>query len=545
MPETPTPPAPPPADAEARQASDAAYRLQAVLDAIPAPIFFKDADGVYLGCNTAFERYLGKTRREIIGARVFGVAPPDLAAAYRKADLALLESGGVQIYENEVQYADGGRHQVIFQKAVFRDADGKVAGLAGTMLDVTAQRRAEAELRQALEEREQAHARLAQADRLASIGTLAAGVAHELNNPLTFVLSNLAFAAEELERVLASPAAEPAAVEDLVRALEEARQGADRMRVIVRDLRALSRGDEQPHGPVEVARVLEYAVGLAWSELRHRARLVRVLGDVPPVRGSEARLGQVFLNLLVNAAQAVPEGAPDRNEIRLVARRADGDRVAIEVSDTGAGMSPETRRKIFDPFFTTKAAGVGTGLGLWVCHNLVAAHGGEIEVESEPGRGTTFRVLLPAASDGAGACAAAPEAPAAALRRRRVLVVDDEPFIGATLRRQLAGEHEVDVVSSVAEALRRLSAGVQFDAVVCDVMMPGAGGAELRAEVVRRSPALAERMLFITGGATTPEAARFLESGVTFLEKPFDRDDLRAALRRLLDGEPPDAAAAP
>jgi PAS domain S-box-containing protein len=521
-----------------REAEEEVHRLRSVLDALPTPIYYKDAAGRYLGCNVAFEAYLGRPRERIVGATVDGVAPPDLAEVYRQADRALLERGGVQIYEAEVEYADGTRHAVVFEKSVFRGLDGRVAGLAGAMLDVTAQRRAEAGLRQAQAEGEQARARLEQADRLASIGTLAAGVAHELNNPLTFVLSNLAFVADELQRHLHGEAPpDPAALRDLVGAVEEARQGADRMRVIVRDLRALSRFDEV-HAPVEVARVLEYAIGLAWSQIRARARLVREFAEVPRVRGSEARLGQVFLNLLVNAAQAIPEGAADRHEIRVRAGVAADGRVAVEVTDSGAGMGEETRRRIFDPFFTTKPPGVGTGLGLWVCHGLVRAHGGDIEVESAPGRGSTFRVLLPAVP--AGEAAPPRPAPRPALARRRLLVVDDDPLVGATLRRQLASDHEVEVVSSGEEALRRLAAGVPFDAILCDVMMPGLDGAALRREISLRSPALAERMLFITAGATTPSAAALLGSGVAWLEKPFDREELRSALRRLLE---PGAAA--
>lgn len=522
----------------AHRAAEAARRVQPLLDAIPAPVWFKDVRGVYLAANQAFADYLGLPIERIVGHSVFEVAPPELAQIYQAADQGLLDAGGAQEYESQAAGAGGTRRTVIIRKATFCDDQGRVAGLAGTMTDVTAQRRAEAALAEAVEARERAQERLAQADRLASVGTLAAGVAHELNNPLTFVLSNLAFAVEELHRLLsAGMAVEPEAVEDLERCLEEARQGADRMRVIVRDLRAFSRGDEPGHGPVEVRRALEYAIGLAWTQLQGRARLVRDFAEVRPVRGSEARLGQVFLNLIVNAAHAIPEGAPAQHEVRVTTRPAAGGLVAVEVRDDGAGMTEEVRRKIFDPFFTTKPVGLGTGLGLWVCHNLVRAHGGEIEVESEPGRGTTFRVLLPEAGEDPPAApprTAAPPPPRA--RRPRVLVVDDEPFVGATLRRQLSTDHDVDVVASPAEALRRLAGGVPFDAVICDVVMPGGGGAALREELRRSAPALAERMLFISGGVATPEGEALAASGVPWLEKPFDRKQLLEAVGRLLEG---------
>ncbi|HUL60697.1 MAG TPA: PAS domain S-box protein, partial [Anaeromyxobacteraceae bacterium] len=661
-------------------AATAAPGLQDILDAIPAPIWVKDVQGVYRTCNTAFERSLGLPREAIIGRTVYDVAPADLAETYRHADEALMGAGGMQVYESRVQWSEGARREVIFQKSTLRAADGSVAGLAGTMLDVTEQRAAERQLRARLaqqaavarlarlalddadiaeligeatraardltagdlatawrvveregsrwlerlgclgapeapvrlppgdglalaafagdgpvvyhdlpaetrfapppdllaagmrsgastriggrdaplgvlsvhsrrphafgpdeiaffdavarvlsialgrrraldalhqseasfrrlvehspdlvvvhadqkvlyanpalarvieapqaeiagmsvlsyvqaddraliaprllhegslgpvvirllsrggretpvefvsisaewggqparvgigrdvSERRRLEARLALAQRMAAVGTLAAGVAHELNNPLTFVLANLGYAAGALRNMASAPGGPPA-LGEVLGALEEAAQGADRMRVIVGDLRTFARGDDARPGPVPLRRVLEYAAKLAGHEIRGRARLDWEPSDgAPDVLGNEARLGQVFLNLLMNAAQAIAPGAADGNAIRIAVRSRPEGRVAVEIRDTGRGMGPEVRARIFDPFFTTKAPGEGTGLGLWVCHNIVAAHGGEIEVESEPGQGTTIRVILPAAG-AAGAAAPGP-----------------------------------------------------------------------------------------------------------------------------------------
>jgi two-component system, NtrC family, sensor kinase len=233
-----------------------------------------------------------------------------------------------------------------------------------------------------LTERKQAEAQLARSERLATIGTLAAGVAHELRNPLSFVLSNVAWAAERT------------AAGEVTRALDDARQGAEQMLEVVRGLRSLSR-DAAGRAPVDVRRPLEHAISVARAELRAKARVVRDIAEVPAVQGDETQLGQVFLNLLVNAAQAMPDTRDAPGEVRIRVGMA-GARVAVEVADDGRGMSAEVRARIFEPFFTTKAAGEGTGLGLWISRRIVEAHEGDIEVETAPGLGTTFRVLLPA-----------------------------------------------------------------------------------------------------------------------------------------------------
>src|SRR4029079_12566875 len=180
--------------------------------------------------------------------------------------------------------------------------------------------------------------------------------------------------------------------------LAEARQGAERVRNIVRDLRVFARGDEEQSGPVALRRVLDSSINIAWNEIRHRARLVKDYGDTPMVEANESRLGQVFLNLLLNAAHAISEGETERNEIRVSTRTDGRGHAIIEIRDTGGGIPPDIRDRIFDPFFTTKAAGEGTGLGLWICSGILSALGGEISVDSDVGRGSTFRVMLPPVS---------------------------------------------------------------------------------------------------------------------------------------------------
>lgn len=243
---------------------------------------------------------------------------------------------------------------------------------------------------------------LQQAERLASIGRLAAGVAHEVNNPLTYMLINLQRIQRGL-RELARPPQGPVVVSDTLRELGQSvdmtLEGTRRVQEIVHDLMRFSRGEHnESRFPVDIHRVLTFTLDLASSELRGRARVVCELGPVPQVLATEVRLGQVMLNLLLNAAQAIPEGDPDRHEIRVVTRTDEHGSAVIEVHDTGTGIPEAVLEQIFEPFFTTKSQGTGTGLGLAICHGITTALGGRIWVESAAGRGSIFRVVLPGVS---------------------------------------------------------------------------------------------------------------------------------------------------
>jgi CheY-like chemotaxis protein/anti-sigma regulatory factor (Ser/Thr protein kinase) len=275
---------------------------------------------------------------------------------------------------------------------------------------------------------------------------------------------------------------------------------------------------------------------MSWNEVRHRARLNRDYGPVPPVYANEARLGQVFLNLIVNAAQAIPEGSADHNEITISTRALGGERAVVEISDTGSGIPPEVLPRIFDPFFTTKPVGVGTGLGLSICRRIVTEFGGEITIDSRIGQGTTVRVVLPVAS----ADAAEELTPKTGLstpppRVGKILVIDDEPLLGDVLRRLFASEHHVVADTEARVALRRMTDGERFDVVFCDLIMPVMTGYELHAELRRLAPAEADKIVFMTGGAFTPAAREFLASVPNArIEKPFDLTKVRALVRSLL-----------
>jgi len=373
-----------------------------------------------------------------------------------------------------------------------------------------------------VDERKRLQARLQVAERLAALGTLAAGVAHEINNPLSFVSANLSWLQGQIAK---AGAALGAARADVETAFSDVQQGAERIRHIVRDLQAFSAGSEGDEmAPTDVNEALEFPLRVADGAIRHRARLVKDLGRVPRVAAGASRLGQVFLNLLVNAAHAIPPGRAADNQIRLSTRhdQASG-RVVVEVADTGVGIRAEDLNRIFDPFYTTKPPGVGSGLGLFVCQGIVTALGGEIAVESQPGAGSTFRVLLPALDEAAGR------------RSARVLVVDDEPLLGSAIQRWLGDRHQVTAETDPRRALKLLESA-RFDLVLCDLSMPEMSGMELHARLQEADPQQAARVVFITGGPADEEARQFLErSSAPRLRKPLDLARLETLVEEALE----------
>jgi PAS domain S-box-containing protein len=382
------------------------------------------------------------------------------------------------------------------------------------------------ERRRAEEAREHMRAKLILSDRMSSVGTLAAGIAHEINNPLGYVIANV-------DMIMADLRAPTMSREDLQAMAADVRAGAERIRKIVRGMKAFSRADEERRVVVDVTAVLDQASHMTAAEVRHRARLVKSYGPVPRVHADEVRLGQVFVNLLINAAQATDDRGADANEIRVVTRTDAAGRAVIEVRDTGCGIAEEARARIFDPFFTTKPVGVGTGLGLSICHGIVTDLGGEIEVESKVGVGSVFRVLLPpAAVDARPAAALAPAPGGGTARRGRVLIVDDDLMLGKAMRRVLSA-HDVTVLTNAEDALQRIASREAFDLILCDLMMPEMTGMDLHAKLLDVAPDTVARMVFVTGGAFTPRARAFLDEVPNErLEKPLDTRNLQAFVAR-------------
>ncbi|MBK9263614.1 MAG: PAS domain S-box protein [Polyangiaceae bacterium] len=353
--------------------ADASNFLCDVIDAVPDPISVEGDDGKYVMVNRSFAELVGHARDEIVGCDVASMRPA-VPGDGRWPDVS---------DEHEITWpaADGLMRSLSEKRAVLADRKGHNV-LVSVMRDVTERKRYEAQL--------------ALTERLASLGTLAAGIAHEINNPLSYVIGNLAFAVDTLASDRACGDAAPQSSE-IRNALSEALEGARRIAGIVRDVKMFSRADRETLKLVDPTSVVEASLRMVQSNIEGRARVVREISEVPRVLGNEARLSQVIVNLLMNAVQALPDRPAAENQI-TVALRCEHRAVVMEVRDNGAGISEESLRHVFDPFFTTKPVGEGMGLGLSICNSIINAHGGRIDVDSTVGIGTAFRVILPAAS---------------------------------------------------------------------------------------------------------------------------------------------------
>jgi PAS domain S-box-containing protein len=377
-------------------------------------------------------------------------------------------------------------------------------------------------------------------DRLASLGTMAAGVAHEINNPLAVVLGTTGVLVEELAKhraelapnALSTQAA--ARLDDFASALTDVLTAAERISHIVSDLRSFSRPMAPRSGVMNVVGCLDWAIRTTAHELYQRARLVQQIGPMPDVQGDDSRLSQVLINLLINAAHAIPAGDAEHHTITVSTRTDAQGWLVIEVSDTGTGISKEHIGRIFEPFFTTKAVGVGTGLGLSICHGIISSLGGQLHVESQPGEGTRFRMRLPAVlpEPASPSDESAPQTPPS--QQARVLIVDDEDIVLRVIARVLR-DHRIVCAHSAQEALALLEQGQRFDIILTDLLMPTMTGMDFYEVLLGRDPDLAKRVVFLTGGAVTPNARDFLSSvSNQRLDKPFGALELRTIVQSMV-----------
>ncbi len=494
--------------------------------ALPDLLVRLDRDGQLLDVRGGKELAV---HAELLAARI-GTRPTDLlerlpglrpehVARFRATLADALASGQEQLVELQAELGDARTFEL---RVVPRQQGDEVLIL---IRDVTTLRR-EAQRR-------------ANTDRLASVGTLAAGVAHEINNPLTYIMSGHDELDAEFEQLERGAAVD---VPALRRTLAEVREGTERVRDIVASMRTFSRLDPvNAVRPVDPRDAVRRAASMCAAALRHQARLETELGDTPLVMADLSKLIQVVVNLLVNAGHAVAAVADRERVVRVVTSTDAAHRARIEVQDTGVGMTPATMERIFDPFFTTKDVGHGTGLGLSVSQQLVHEFRGELTVSSVLGQGSTFVVTLPPLTVAPEPEPAPP--PAAGpptLGRARVLIIDDEPQIVTSLARLLGLDgHAVTTATTAADALTHLAAR-PFDLVLCDLMMPECSGVELYERVAAIAPDAAARFVFLTGGIFSDAVHAQLERCPRpVMAKPADLAALRAHVAAALAAPPP------
>jgi len=508
--------------------AEIAEHLALAIHHAPVMLFTLDNDGVLVAADGALKETLERGRPLMVGSNMIVSYKnhPTVPGNVRRA-----LAGETVSYEVEVQ-----GHILEVWLAPMRDAAGKISGAIGVCSDVT--------------ERRQLQSRIIQEDRIHAIGTLAASVAHEINNPLTYVLGGLTEVgadledlAAELTGIAARRGGDPEVAAALAR-LERTREilgptlaGTERIRHVTRELSTFTRPDAERLSVLELGAVVRSVLKLVRKEIEARARLLEELEPSPPVQANEARLVQVLVNLLMNAWQALPSPDPARHVIG-VRTGTEGGQALVEVWDTGPGVPPMMREQIFQPFITTKDIGAGTGLGLFVCRNVVKALGGSIAVHEAPGGGALFRVLLPPAASVAATAPADGPAPGRSTdaRRSRVLIIDDDALVArALVSRFHGGPFDVRAVHDGRVGLELILADEDLDLVYCDLMMNGFSGIDVYEAARRRAPERAEKVVFMSGGAFTTEARSFLaERRHAFVQKPFDI--LEDARRRIGHG---------
>jgi signal transduction histidine kinase/CheY-like chemotaxis protein len=394
------------------------------------------------------------------------------------------------------------------------------------------------ELQVAYDALRRAQSQLVQAGKLAAIGQLSSGVAHEINNPATWAMLSLAVVERELSGLRAELTAEGTASAAVLShlgaidvALEDAREGIQRISLVAGDLRTFARADDEVREPLDLNEVVRISARIAAPAYRLKARLVCDLNDAARVVGKRGRLGQVVTNLLVNAAQALSEADPTRHVIRI-ATSASPSGVSLIVEDSGPGISPELRERIFEPFYTTKPPHQGTGLGLSLVREIVLDHGGQIEVGESSYGGARIEIRLPERVDvPLEAGAEATNGSAASFERPRVLVVDDEILLLRAVKNYLKSQADVVLAEGGEQALSALAEDPRFDLVLCDLNMPGVDGPGVYEVVKGSHPELLERFVFLTGGALTPRAREFLDHvRPRLVHKPVGVDALLSLL---------------
>jgi two-component system NtrC family sensor kinase len=502
-------------------------RFRALIEHAADVIVVVAADGVVQYVSPAAQAALGLQPDALLGASLLDKVHPDDQAQLARALQAVVGYPGevVERTEFRLRHADGS-WRWLQANGTNQIGNPAVNGIVINARDITAARDAEAELER---QRENLHQR----EKLAAMGSLLAGVAHELNNPLSIVVGRATMLQEE------------ATDEGTRSTADRIRAAAERCARIVRTFLAMARQRKPEQGAVAINAVLEDCVEMLGYGLRTAGITVEkdLAADLPPLTGNADQLHQVFLNLIVNAQQAM-ESQPLPRRLRLQTRRQ-GNSLRILVADNGPGIAPAIRSRIFDPYFTTKPPGGGTGVGLAVSLGIVESHSGSLSVDCPPEGGAAFEVLLPIQVPGVQEEAApAVATPATNRAGPRLLIVDDEPEVGALLADILRRDaSHIDIAASGREALQWLETR-EYDAILTDLRMPGLDGPELYRCIEQRWPKRARQVVFITGDALSPTVQTFLAgTGQPYLEKPFVPAEVREVVRETTRIRPATSAA--
>lgn len=503
----------------------------------PVGMAYLDPAFCFRRVNPALARMLATPAEALVGRPFGDFLHPDQRAA-AEAEMLRAAAGEVVGCDTEWHMLDASGRYVHVRLGGSRLATFGDVRYFGVFIDVTAQREADVE-------RAHLQDQVVHAERLRTLGQIAGGIAHEVNNPAAIAVGGVDLARRHIVAITNGLRAGDTAVvrrhlERLEASLRYCEDGTARLARVARKLSAFSSLHGGDVEQIDVNDLSRRVLGLLEADLRARADLRIDLAPVPTLVAHPERLVQALTNLLVNASQAV-EGMPAEQRITL-STRSNGAEIEIVVEDTGAGMPQATLDRIFEPFYTTRGRAEGSGLGLAVVFDVVRQHRGRIDVKSEPGRGSRFTLYLPF-QNGLGPGASASRPPVTT--RARVLVVDDEPFLLAILAEILSTEHDVVTASGGPEALELLGSDLKFDALLCDLMMPGVDGIAVHRFLLERAPALAARTVFATGGAFTPRTAGYVSSrNVPVLVKPFTAEEVRSTMATALSTAPAEGEAA-
>ena len=502
-----------------RELENSEARLQQILNNATAVVSVKDTEGRLLFVNRQWETLFHARQAEVVGRTESECLAEEIARAFRANDLLVLQRNAPMEFE-ETAPLDDGLHTYISIKFPLHDANGVAYAVCGISTDITDKKRAAEELAR---QREALHQR----EKLAALGSLLAGVAHELNNPLSVVVARAVLLEEQ-----GDAATQTAAL--------KIRTAAERCARIVRTFLAMARQQQPQRGPVAVNDVVLAALDIAAYALRTSSIDVALdlAKDVPPILADADQLHQVLLNLIINAQQSMQDQAAPR--LLRVSSRFDStaDVVRVAVADNGPGIPAHLRARVFEPYFTTKPTGMGTGVGLAVSLGIVEAHGGTLTVDCPTEGGAVFTIVLPVGTVGATGVDAGP-AQKSSTPQRTILVVDDEAEIREALTDILSGAtHRVVTASSGRQALERM-AKEHYDVILTDIRMPDLDGRALYQEIERRWPARAGRVVFVTGDTLASGLREFVsESGRPVIEKPFLPGDVRRVVAELvMDGD--------